>query len=124
MIIAGLARDLPIHQVSRCLEVEHENLRFKQTRVDPPAQARRFALEQRHHDGQREKITRRRIRNGDADTHGPMLGFSGDAHQTRHGLNNRINSRTQAIRSGLAESADAPVDKSGVDLLDMFPRYF
>ncbi len=122
MIVAGLARDLTVHQPARRLEIEHEHLRLQQRRMHPTPYSGAHALEQRNHDSECEQVARGQIRNRDPGAHRSLSGQSRDRHEPAHTLCNLIDSAAIAVRSALPEAADAAVHEPRVDRMNILPR--
>src|SRR4051812_2318197 len=78
VIVAGLLGDLPADQVTRGLEVEHEDLRLQQRRLDVLALARLLALQQRGENTHRAEQPGGQVGDRDADPHRPVAGQPGD----------------------------------------------
>ena len=74
MVVAGLLRHFLVDQPSRGLEIEHENLRLQQRRLNVLTLLRRLALEQRRHDAECAEQSRGEIGDRDADTHRALAG--------------------------------------------------
>ena len=119
MIVAGLLRHLLGDQPARGLEVEHENLRLQQRRLDVLALLRRLALEQRRHDAERAEQSRRQIGDRNADAHRALAGQAGDRHQPAHALRDLVEARPVLVGPVLAEARDAAVDDARIDLLQV-----
>ena len=86
-------------------------------RPDPGA----LALEQRHHDAEREQVAGGQVGDRDADAHRALAGQAGDAHQAAHALRDLVDAGAGAVGPGLAEAADAAIDQARVDRVDVVP---
>ena len=115
MVVAGLPRHLAGQQPARRLEIEHEDHRLEQARVHPAAFAGGLALEQRHHDRERQKVAGREIGDRDADPHRHGAGMAGDAHEAAHALGDLVDAGPMPVGTGLAEARDRGVDDPGID---------
>ena len=115
MVVAGLLRHLAVHQPARGLEVEHEELRLQQRRLDPLAAPRLLALDDGDGDAVRAEDAGAKVGDRDADAHRALAGQSGDRHQPAHALRDLVESRPQAVRPVLAVAGDAGVDEARVD---------
>src|ERR1700676_1110613 len=89
--------------------------------MHPSPNARALAVEQRDHDSEGEQISRREIRNRDADSHRSLPWQAGDRHQPTHPLRDLIDAAPTAIRSGLAESTDASIHEARINRMQIFP---
>ena len=72
MIVAGLLRHLAFHQITRGLEVEHENLRLQQRGLDRLPLAGFVAFQERGENADRSKQTRGQIGDRNADAQRPV----------------------------------------------------
>ena len=115
MIVARLPRHLAGEQPARRLEIEHEHHRLEQARVHPAALARALALEQRHHDGERQEVAGREVADRDADPDRLGAGMAGDAHQAAQALGDLVDAGAMAVRAALAEAGDRGVHDPRVD---------
>ncbi len=123
MIVARLRRDLLGDQPARGLEVQHEDLRLQQRRGHPASHTGSLAVEDRHHDAQREQVARRQVVDRNADAHRPLARQAGDRHQPAHALRDLIDPGAQPVRAVLPEPADAAVDDARVHRLDVVVRH-
>ena len=124
MVVAGLLGDFAFDQITRALQIEHENQRFKQAGVHPAADTGARAIEQRHHDAECEQITGGQIADRNADAHRAVFLKAGDRHESRHALRDLIDAAAFAVGAGLTETADAAVDHARIHLVHVFPRHF
>src|SRR5688500_4741100 len=92
MIVAGLLRDFALPEIARGLEVEQENLRLEERRVDPAADTRALAHVERRHDAEREEAPGDEIVHRNADAHRTASGYSGDRHEPAHALRDLVDS--------------------------------
>src|SRR5437773_3458659 len=116
VIVAGLRRDLAVHEPARRLEVEHRHHRLEERGVDPLALAGPLALEQRNQDALGQEEPGREIGHRDADPHGALTGQPGDRHEPAHALGDLVVARPLGVRAGLAEAGDRAVDDPRIDL--------
>src|SRR5207244_3083397 len=97
-------------QPTRGLEVEHEDLRLKQRRLDVLALLRFLALEQRGHDAERAEQSRAEIGDWNADAHRALSRQASDRHQPAHALRDLVEARPLFVRPVLAEAGDRAID--------------
>ena len=60
---------------------------------------------------------------GNADAHRALAGQAGDRHQPTHALGDLIHAGAMAVRTGLAETADAAIDDARVHRPDVVVRH-
>ena len=73
--------------------------------VHPAPDAGALALEQRHHDPERQQIAGGEVGDRDADPHRAPAGRAGDRHEAAHALGDLVDARAMAVRTVLAEAA-------------------
>ena len=119
MIVAGLARDLALHQPARRLEVEHEDLRLQQRGRDVLALPGFLAFEQRDQNSHGAEQPGAKVGDRDTDAHRPLPGQAGDRHQAAHALRDLVEARPARIGPVLAEPRNTTEDDLRVDLLEV-----
>ena len=120
MVVALLPRHFALDQITRRLEIQHENLRFNQRGRYPLALARALALQQRQHDAVGEQQPCRGVVNRDAHAHRPAAWMTGNRHQATHALRNLIHTRAARVWPILPEACNAAIDDARINFLHCF----
>ena len=116
MIVAGLLRHLTAHEITGGLEIEHENLRLQQRRLDVLALLGFLAFEQRDQNAEGGEHAGGEVGDRDADAHRSLTRQAGDRHQPAHALRDLIEARPIGIGPVLAEAGNAGVNDARIDL--------
>ena len=90
---------------------------------DPAPDAGALAVEDRHHDAERQQVAGGQVVDRDADAHRPLARQAGDRHQPAHALRDLIHAGAMPVRPGLPEPADAAVDDARVHRLHVVVRH-
>ena len=116
MIVAGLFGHFALDQITRALEVEHENLRLQQRALDVLTPLRFLTLKKGDQNTERGKQAGGKVGDRNAGANRALAGQAGDRHQPAHALGDLIEAGPVSIRAGLAEAGNAGINEPRVDL--------